>query len=138
MSALLSPGFSNEEEPPVIVIGAGFAGASAALTLAEAGRPVLLLEAAKAPGGRARSFLDPRSGRELDWGPHLFMKANPALRDFLGRIGASPFLRFEPSLAIAMNALDRGKPPNVLGPKNAQHEPTSDLFLVLRLQRFRD
>ncbi len=121
MSGLLDPGSPSLGSPslgspnlgssrsarlPVIVIGAGFAGASAALTLAEAGRLVLLLEAAKAPGGRARSFLDPRSGRELDWGPHLFMKANPALRDFLGRIGASPFLRFEPSLDLTYRLAD--------------------------------
>ncbi|MDP7169005.1 MAG: FAD-dependent oxidoreductase [Nitrospinota bacterium] len=106
MSGILNPGSSHRGEAPVIVIGAGFAGASAALTLADAGRPVLLLEAAKAPGGRARSFPDPRSGRELDWGPHLFMKANPALREFLGRIGASASLRFEPSLDLTYRLAD--------------------------------
>jgi zeta-carotene desaturase len=102
----LSQDTSHGGEAPVIVIGAGFAGASAALTLADAGRPVLLLEAAKMSGGRARSFPDPRSGRELDWGPHLFMKANPALREFLGRIGASASLRFEPSLDLTYRLAD--------------------------------
>lgn len=83
-----------------VVIGAGFAGATAALSLAEAGERVCLLEAGRSPGGRARSFLDRRSGLELDWGPHLFMKSNPALRDFLDRIGATPDLRFESSLDL--------------------------------------
>lgn len=83
-----------------VVIGAGFAGAAAALSLAESGERVCLLESGHSPGGRARSFLDRHSGLELDWGPHLFMKANPALRDFLGRIGAAPDLRFESSLDL--------------------------------------
>ncbi|MBI4251780.1 MAG: FAD-dependent oxidoreductase [Candidatus Tectomicrobia bacterium] len=83
-----------------VVIGAGFAGLSAALRLAESGVPVRLLEAGRRLGGRASSFQDPRSDIELDWGPHLFMAANPALRSFLDRAGAGPLLRFPPSLDI--------------------------------------
>ncbi len=74
--------------------------------MAEAGRRVCLLEAGRLPGGRARSFLDHRSGLELDWGPHLFMKANPALRDFLERIGAAPSLHFAPSLDLTFRLQD--------------------------------
>ncbi|MBT3350169.1 MAG: NAD(P)-binding protein [Nitrospinaceae bacterium] len=83
-----------------VVIGAGFAGASAALSLAEGGGRVCLFEAGRSPGGRARSFLDRRSGLDLDWGPHLFMKSNPALLCFLDRIGATPDLHFESSLDL--------------------------------------
>jgi squalene-associated FAD-dependent desaturase len=94
----------------IAVIGAGFAGASAALSLADAGRRVLLLEAGRLPGGRARSFLDPRSGLELDWGPHLFMRANSAIREFLERIGASPQLRFDRSLDLTYRLADESAP----------------------------
>ncbi|MFC1491772.1 hydroxysqualene dehydroxylase HpnE [Nitrospinota bacterium] len=101
------------EGAPVVVVGAGFAGASAAFYLAESGRCVCLLEAGWFPGGRARSFPEPRSGRELDWGPHLFMTANPALRDFLGRIGASSRLRFGSSLDLTYRLADRAAPGGV-------------------------
>jgi squalene-associated FAD-dependent desaturase len=97
----------RREQAPAVIIGAGFAGASAALYLAQGGRRVILLEAGRLPGGRARSFPDPRSGIELDWGPHLFMTANPALRDFLDRIGASERLRFAPSLDITYRRAEK-------------------------------
>lgn len=57
----------------VIVVGAGWAGLAAAVELAAAGHPPLLLEAAPKPGGRARS-LD-FDGRNLDNGQHLFIGA---------------------------------------------------------------
>ncbi|MEE9257046.1 MAG: FAD-dependent oxidoreductase, partial [bacterium] len=99
-------GSPRREETLTVVVGAGFAGASVALSLAEAGARVCLLEAGRTPGGRARSFGDPRSGLELDWGPHLFMKANPALLEFLDRIGASSQLRFESSLDLTYRLAD--------------------------------
>ena len=89
-----------------VVVGAGFAGLSAALRLAERGVPVRLFEAGRRLGGRASSFRDPGSGLDLDWGPHLVMAANPALRAFLGRAGAE--LRFPPALDIPFRAADRG------------------------------
>jgi len=84
----------------VAVIGAGFAGMSAALRLAEAGVRVRVLEASLYLGGRASSFRHRESGLELDRGPHLFMAANPALRSFLDRIGATPFIEFTPALDL--------------------------------------
>ncbi|MDA1000002.1 MAG: FAD-dependent oxidoreductase, partial [bacterium] len=85
---------------PAVVIGGGAAGVAAALELAGAGRRVVLLEAGTALGGRARSFWEPGSGQELDWGPHLFMAANSAWRDLLGRIGAAADLKFDASLTL--------------------------------------
>jgi len=93
-----------------VVVGAGFAGLSAALRLAESGVPVRLLEGSRRLGGRASSFQDPRSGAELDWGPHLFMAANPALRSFLDRAGAGPYLRFPPSLEVSFRDSSAGPP----------------------------
>lgn len=59
--------------PRVAVVGGGWAGCAAALTLAHAGVPVTLYETAARLGGRARAVsLD---GRELDNGQHILLGA---------------------------------------------------------------
>lgn len=59
--------------PHVAVIGGGWAGCAAALTLAEAGISVTLHEASRTLGGRARAVeLD---GRPLDNGQHILLGA---------------------------------------------------------------
>lgn len=70
------------------VIGAGVAGLAAALSLARAGRPVAVLEAAPHAGGRCRSFDDTVLGRRLDNGSHVLLGANPAALAYLDEIGA--------------------------------------------------
>ena len=72
----------------VHIVGGGLAGLSAALELAEAGRPVTLYEAGPACGGRARSYEDRQLGCRLDNGNHLLLSANRTVFDFLDRIGA--------------------------------------------------
>lgn len=57
----------------VAVIGAGWAGAAAALTLARAGAHVTVFEAAKTVGGRARGIA--KDGRNFDNGQHLLLGA---------------------------------------------------------------
>ncbi len=57
----------------VAVIGAGFAGLAAAITLADAGRRVVLYEAARRPGGRARSV--EFAGMRVDNGQHILLGA---------------------------------------------------------------
>ena len=57
----------------VAVIGAGWAGAAAALTLARAGAQVTVFEAAKTVGGRARGIA--KDGRNFDNGQHLLIGA---------------------------------------------------------------
>jgi hydroxysqualene dehydroxylase len=57
----------------VAVIGAGWAGAAAALTLARAGVNVAVFEAAKSVGGRARGV--EKDGRNFDNGQHLLLGA---------------------------------------------------------------
>ena len=45
---------SHVEETDILIIGAGWAGLSTAITLIDQGKQVCLVESAKAPGGRAR------------------------------------------------------------------------------------
>lgn len=54
-------------EERIVIVGAGMGGLAAALRLASAGRPVLLLEASDAPGGKLRQVT--AGGRVFDAGP---------------------------------------------------------------------
>ena len=72
----------------VHVVGAGVAGLSAAVRLAEAGLEVIVHEAGQAAGGRCRSFSDPALGLVIDNGNHLLLSGNHAALDYLDRIGA--------------------------------------------------
>lgn len=77
----------------VHIVGAGLAGLSTAVRLAEAGRRVALYEAAKFAGGRCRTFRDPRLGRDVDNGNHLLLSGNSSARAYLGLIGAAGAMR---------------------------------------------
>lgn len=57
----------------IAVVGAGWAGAAAALTLARGGAKVSVFESARIVGGRARRVL--RDGRTVDNGQHLLLGA---------------------------------------------------------------
>ena len=58
----------------IAVVGAGWAGLSAALALRRAGRAVTVFEAARTAGGRARRVADPVLGA-IDNGQHLMLGA---------------------------------------------------------------
>jgi hydroxysqualene dehydroxylase len=73
----------------VHVVGAGLAGLSAALRLAEAGVTVVLHEAAPQAGGRCRSYMDATLGCRLDNGNHLLIAGNSATMAYLRSIGAA-------------------------------------------------
>lgn len=88
--------------PDAIVVGAGFAGLSAATALAEAGARVLVLEARPGLGGRAAAFRDPETGEKVDNGPHLLVGAYTETRRFLARIGAGDRVRWQSSLSVRM------------------------------------
>ena len=80
----------------VYVVGAGLAGLACALSVAQAGRRVVLFEAAAAAGGRCRSFLDPRLGCSIDNGNHLVLGGNHAVFDFLRDIGSGGLIPAAP------------------------------------------
>ncbi len=71
----------------VAVIGAGWAGAAAALTLARAGAAVTVFEASKSVGGRAR-VVD-KDGRRFDNGQHLLLGAYHRSLALIGSVHGS-------------------------------------------------
>ena len=71
----------------VHIVGAGLAGLSAAVKLANTGRTVHLHEAAGQAGGRCRSYFEPALDMEIDNGNHLVLSGNRdtmAYADMLG------------------------------------------------------
>jgi squalene-associated FAD-dependent desaturase len=90
--AKICPGGAHLPAMTIHVIGAGMAGLAAACTLVEAGRRVVLFEAAKAAGGRCRSYDDRALGARIDNGNHLLLSGNTAATAYLARIGAAQTL----------------------------------------------
>jgi squalene-associated FAD-dependent desaturase len=82
----------------VVVIGGGLAGISAALTLADAGAEVTLLERRQRLGGLTWSFW--RNGLSFDNGQHVFLRCCSAYLEFLERIEATDAVYLQPRLDI--------------------------------------
>lgn len=70
-----------------VVIGAGLAGITAALDLADAGYAVTLLESRPRLGGATASFR--RGDLEVDTGQHVFLRCCTAYRGLLTRLGVT-------------------------------------------------
>jgi squalene-associated FAD-dependent desaturase len=85
----------------VAVIGGGFAGLSAAATLAEAGARVAVFEARPSLGGRASAFTDPATGERVDNGQHLMLGCYHHTFEFLARVGASGHVHLQANLEVA-------------------------------------
>ena len=86
----------------VIVIGSGFAGLSAATSLAAEGYQVTVLEKNSVPGGRARKF--ETEGYMFDMGPSWYWM--PAVfEQYFARFGKKPsdyyeLVRLDPSYSV--------------------------------------
>lgn len=86
----------------VIVIGAGFAGLSAATSLADKGYEVTLLEKNEMPGGRARVFQ--AEGFTFDMGPSWYWMPD-VFETYFARFGKKPsdyyqLVRLDPSYSV--------------------------------------
>uniref|UniRef100_UPI00054DB7B2 FAD-dependent oxidoreductase n=1 Tax=Beijerinckia mobilis TaxID=231434 RepID=UPI00054DB7B2 len=79
--------------PIVHIVGAGLAGLSAALALADGRREIILYESARQAGGRCRSYFDTSLGLVIDNGNHLLLSGNHAARNYLRAIGSESFLQ---------------------------------------------
>ena len=77
----------------VVVVGAGLAGLSAAVRLAQRGMKVTLIEAAMQAGGRCRAYHDPVLDMTIDNGNHFVVSGNKAVNGYLELLGASAGLR---------------------------------------------
>ena len=86
--------------PDVIVIGAGFAGLSAAVAVAARGARVLVLEARPGLGGRATAFTDPDTGELVDNGQHALFGCYHQTFRFLRTIGTDGLVRLHGQLEI--------------------------------------
>lgn len=71
----------------VHIIGAGLAGLSAAVRLAQSGCEVTVHESAKHAGGRCRSYHDEALGTTIDNGTHLLLSGNREALAYLDLIG---------------------------------------------------
>jgi squalene-associated FAD-dependent desaturase len=72
----------------VAVVGGGYAGLAAAVTLAQRGKRVTVFESGPVPGGRARRVTT--GGRTLDNGQHILVGAYTALLGLMRQVGADP------------------------------------------------
>lgn len=82
----------------VVIIGGGLAGIAAAIRLGEAGRNVTLIETRKKLGGRATSFIDPRTGERLDNCQHVLMGCCTNLIDLYDRLGVLDLIEWHRTL----------------------------------------
>src|ERR1700710_2827583 len=87
---------------PSVVVGGGLAGISAALTLADAGREVVLLEGRPRLGGAAFSFR--RGQLTIDNGQHVFLRCCGAYRWLLDRLNVTDRTVLQPRLDIPVLA----------------------------------
>ncbi len=74
----------------IAVVGAGWAGLSAALALQAQGHALSLFELAPMPGGRARSLFDEGAGTPLDNGQHILIGAYTETLALMRSLGLSP------------------------------------------------
>ncbi len=96
--------FPNEEASDTVldvaIIGGGLAGIAAALECRDriSGARIALFESRKRLGGRAGSFVDPKSGAWVDNCQHVGLGCCDALVKFVARLGAADAFRRSKSL----------------------------------------
>lgn len=87
------PGWKHRERgsapvAPVGIVGGGYAGMAAAVALARRGVPVVVYEAARQLGGRARRVVV--DGRHLDNGQHILIGAYREALALIAEVGVGP------------------------------------------------
>ncbi|MDX8390414.1 MAG: FAD-dependent oxidoreductase [Mariprofundaceae bacterium] len=90
------------------VIGAGLAGLTAAIHLAEAGSDVVIYESAPQPGGRTSSFIDPFINKTIDNGPHLLIGAYQSTISLLKSLKIEHHVSWQDRLVLPLWDQQRG------------------------------
>lgn len=85
---------------PIIIVGGGAAGLSAAVHLSAAGRTVHLIDRRQHLGGRTYSWRDDVTGDTVDNGQHLMMGCYAETLRYLDLIGSRHLAKLQPSLRI--------------------------------------
>ena len=93
---------SSVDKYDVVVVGAGFAGLSAAVRLTKRGARVLVLEARSRLGGRATAFPDRETGELVDNGQHVLAGCYTDTLAFLADIDAMANVNVQRQLSITM------------------------------------
>ncbi|MEH0417018.1 hydroxysqualene dehydroxylase HpnE [Streptomyces sp. B21-083] len=108
MSGSTQPGErpGHRGEKSAVVVGGGLAGITAALSLADAGVRVTLLEGRPRLGGLAFSFQ--RDGLTVDNGQHVYLRCCTAYRWFLDRIDGAALAPVQARLDVPV--VDMAKP----------------------------
>src|SRR5690606_6491662 len=91
----------------VLIIGAGIAGLSCGVRLAEAGLKVCVVEASDVPGGRARRWSDTVMGESVDIGPHILLNKYANRRALLERLGTADQVLWQTEELLTV--FDRGR-----------------------------
>jgi squalene-associated FAD-dependent desaturase len=125
----------------VAIVGAGYAGMAAAVTLANAGARVVVFESGAIPGGRARRI--EAHGRELDNGQHILIGAYTELLRLMRLVGvpSDAVLRVPLELrytdGVVLRALWLPQPLGLLGGLLALRKvPFSERIGAVRLMRW--
>ncbi len=79
----------------VAIIGGGIAGVAAAVRLADAGVTSTIYEKSARMGGRASSFVDNKSGEEIDCGQHILMGCCTELIELYRKLGTLEHVRWQ-------------------------------------------
>jgi hydroxysqualene dehydroxylase len=97
------------QRPTLHIVGAGLAGLSAAVALAEGVYDIVVHESARHAGGRCRSFYDETLGMTIDNGNHLLLSGNHSALSYLDAIGARNELKGPDRCAIAFADVASGE-----------------------------
>ncbi len=116
-----------------IIIGGGFAGLSAAVSLSKSNHKVTLLEASPKLGGRAYSLKIQENDDTIDNGQHILMGCYQNTIDFFEMIGSSNLLEFQESLKV--DFVERGGRSFLLK-ANSLFYPLNLLMAILKYNAF--
>jgi squalene-associated FAD-dependent desaturase len=95
-------------QPDVLVIGGGLSGLCAAVDLANHRYSVFLSEEKPHLGGRTYSFIDERTGDQIDNGQHLMMGCYTQTLQYIRTIGSYSSIRIQDTLRIPFRHAVRG------------------------------